>query len=184
MVADPPGPKIGNGGATLVALEMLEARIGARLDERIFCPKVRPSCTASANGLALPYPLSYHAPVRVLIIHTGGFSKRLPHVSAGGKVFAALPIGTDREQITYIRYAVFNSPCAAYAIVSDRRRPARHALRQAGDVHSPARPDARWRTCHHILCAMRSTQLCTLPALDVRFYLTGVYHLRGRYRGL
>jgi len=33
-VADPPGPKIGNGGATLVALDMLEERIGARLDER------------------------------------------------------------------------------------------------------------------------------------------------------
>ena len=33
VVADPPGPKIGNGGATLVALELLERTYGsARLD--------------------------------------------------------------------------------------------------------------------------------------------------------
>lgn len=29
----------------------------------------------------------------VLLIHAGGYSKRLPHVSATGKIFTSLPIG-------------------------------------------------------------------------------------------
>lgn len=30
---------------------------------------------------------------KVLLIHAGGFSKRLPNVSVTGKIFAALPFG-------------------------------------------------------------------------------------------
>jgi hypothetical protein len=30
---------------------------------------------------------------KVLLIHAGGFSKRLPNVSVIGKIFAALPLG-------------------------------------------------------------------------------------------
>jgi hypothetical protein len=32
--------------------------------------------------------------VRVLLIHAGGYSKRLPNVSVIGKIFATLPLGT------------------------------------------------------------------------------------------
>lgn len=61
---DPPGPKIGNGGATMYALTKLEKLHGASLDT-----------------------------AKVLLIHAGGYSKRLPNVSVIGKIFAALPIG-------------------------------------------------------------------------------------------
>jgi len=61
---DPPGPKIGNGGATMFALTKLEELEGTKLDQ-----------------------------AKVLLIHAGGFSKRLPNVSVIGKIFAALPLG-------------------------------------------------------------------------------------------
>eukprot|EP00039_Didymoeca_costata_P004650 m.75247 g.75247 ORF g.75247 m.75247 type:complete len:428 (+) comp12491_c0_seq2:22-1305(+) len=64
VFSDPPGPKIGNGGATMYALSKLEDIYGASLDE-----------------------------YKVLLIHAGGFSKRLPIVSVIGKIFAALPFG-------------------------------------------------------------------------------------------
>jgi len=35
--------------------------------------------------------------VIVLVIHAGGYSKRLPHVSAVGKIFTALPLGKNRS---------------------------------------------------------------------------------------
>ncbi len=57
VMADPPGPRIGSGGATLRVLSALSRD-----------------------------PLG-----RVLIIHSGGDSRRLPHCSAIGKLFARLP---------------------------------------------------------------------------------------------
>jgi fucose-1-phosphate guanylyltransferase len=35
----------------------------------------------------------------VLLIHAGGFSKRLPNVSVIGKIFAALPFGTPYSML-------------------------------------------------------------------------------------
>ena len=61
VVADPDGQRIGSGGATLRVLTQL-----ARED----------------NTLAAR---------RVLIIHSGGDSRRLPHCSATGKLFARVP---------------------------------------------------------------------------------------------
>lgn len=60
VVADKPGPKIGAGGSTLFVLSLLEAKYGAALDE-----------------------------MRVLMIHAGGYSQRLPSMSVCGKIFAA-----------------------------------------------------------------------------------------------
>ena len=61
VVADPDGQRIGSGGATLRVLTQL-----AREDNTL------------ATG-------------RVLIIHSGGDSRRLPHCSATGKLFARVP---------------------------------------------------------------------------------------------
>eukprot|EP00038_Savillea_parva_P008549 m.177650 g.177650 ORF g.177650 m.177650 type:complete len:573 (+) comp14391_c0_seq1:249-1967(+) len=64
VFADPPGPKIGNGGATMFALGELEKLYPGSLEDS-----------------------------KVLLIHAGGFSKRLPNVSVTGKIFAVLPFG-------------------------------------------------------------------------------------------
>ena len=61
VVADPDGQRIGSGGATLRVLTQL-----AREDNTL------------ATG-------------RVLIIHSGGDSRRVPHCSATGKLFARVP---------------------------------------------------------------------------------------------
>eukprot|EP00283_Hemiselmis_rufescens_P010490 CAMPEP_0173424044 /NCGR_PEP_ID=MMETSP1357-20121228/4082_1 /TAXON_ID=77926 /ORGANISM="Hemiselmis rufescens, Strain PCC563" /LENGTH=574 /DNA_ID=CAMNT_0014387211 /DNA_START=69 /DNA_END=1793 /DNA_ORIENTATION=+ len=64
VISDPPGPKIGNGGATLVALDWLRSK----------------------------YEESLKA-MRVLLIHAGGYSQRTPNHSVCGKIFAPLPVG-------------------------------------------------------------------------------------------
>ncbi len=61
VLPDPEGRRIGSGGATLAALRL-------RTD-------------------ANPYPSGR----RTLVIHSGGDSKRLPHCSAQGKLFARIP---------------------------------------------------------------------------------------------
>uniref|UniRef100_A0A8C5T8Y6 Fucose-1-phosphate guanylyltransferase n=1 Tax=Malurus cyaneus samueli TaxID=2593467 RepID=A0A8C5T8Y6_9PASS len=64
VCADPPGPRIGNGGSTLHALRCLEEQFGDQWTS-----------------------------FTVLLIHSGGYSQRLPNASALGKIFTALPLG-------------------------------------------------------------------------------------------
>lgn len=90
MFSDPPGPKIGNGGATLVALEALEQLYGSGLDARMLqLHAVMHTCRALCGCACLD---------KVLLIHAGGHSKRLPHVSVVGKIFATLPLGTQSHR--------------------------------------------------------------------------------------
>lgn len=63
VIADPGGQRIGSGGATLRALSIL-----------------------AVDGM-----LGGGREARVLIIHSGGDSRRLPHCSATGKLFARVP---------------------------------------------------------------------------------------------
>lgn len=65
VVSDPAGPKIGNGGATLHAVEQLVHDVG--------------------TNLASQY--------KILMLHSGGFSQRLPSASVLGKIFTAVPYG-------------------------------------------------------------------------------------------
>ena len=60
------GPRIGSGGSTLHILRELQLRHGA----------------------------AQLASWRVLLIHAGGYSKRLPSHSCSGKIFSPLPIET------------------------------------------------------------------------------------------
>uniref|UniRef100_A0A8B9QVP3 GDP-fucose pyrophosphorylase domain-containing protein n=1 Tax=Anas platyrhynchos TaxID=8839 RepID=A0A8B9QVP3_ANAPL len=62
VFVDPPGHKIGNGGSTLHVLQCLENLYGDKWTSFI-----------------------------VLLIHSGGYSQRLPNASALGKIFTALP---------------------------------------------------------------------------------------------
>lgn len=67
VMADPQGQRIGSGGATLRALASLPSL----------------SSTLPPNGAA--------PELRILLIHSGGESRRLPHCSAIGKLFARVP---------------------------------------------------------------------------------------------
>lgn len=71
VFADPPGAKIGSGGATMHALEQLELSLGA--EEMIKS--------------------------RVMLLHAGGYSQRLASLSVVGKAFMALPFGEPMFQV-------------------------------------------------------------------------------------
>ncbi|XP_034387648.1 serine/threonine-protein kinase TNNI3K isoform X1 [Cyclopterus lumpus] len=78
VFSDPPGSKIGNGGSTLYALQQLDDIYGKAL-----------------GGL------------RVLLIHAGGFSQRLPSASALGKLFTAVPLGDPLYQMLELKLAMY-----------------------------------------------------------------------------
>ncbi|KAK6173154.1 hypothetical protein SNE40_016663 [Patella caerulea] len=78
VVADPPGVKIGNGGSTLVALELLYEKYGPKLFE-----------------------------LKIMIIHAGGWSQRMPNASILGKIFTALPHGEPVYQMLDMKLAMY-----------------------------------------------------------------------------
>jgi fucokinase len=75
VVPDPDGLRIGSGGATL---RVLTALYGTRTD-----------LTVQAD--LAPLAELDAARQRILLIHSGGDSRRLPHCSATGKLFARIP---------------------------------------------------------------------------------------------
>ncbi|XP_069718199.1 fucose-1-phosphate guanylyltransferase-like [Phaenicophaeus curvirostris] len=78
VFVDPPGPKIGNGGSTLHVLRCLEEQYGDKWTSFI-----------------------------VLLIHSGGYSQRLPNASALGKIFTALPFGNPVYQMLELKLAMY-----------------------------------------------------------------------------
>ncbi|KAJ8277087.1 hypothetical protein GJAV_G00071340 [Gymnothorax javanicus] len=78
VFADPPGPKVGNGGSTLYSLKRLEEKYGNKL-----------------SGL------------KVIMLHAGGYSLRLPNASALGKIFTALPVGDPVYQMLELKLAMY-----------------------------------------------------------------------------
>ncbi|XP_036612535.1 fucose-1-phosphate guanylyltransferase [Trichosurus vulpecula] len=78
VFADPAGAKIGNGGSTLCALQCLEEIYGDRWN-----------CFT------------------ILLIHSGGYSQRLPNASALGKIFTALPLGSPVYQMLELKLAMY-----------------------------------------------------------------------------
>jgi len=78
VIADPGGRRIGSGGATLRILAAL-SQPAERLDE------LEPGSDLPALAEAATDRQ------RTLIIHSGGDSRRLPHCSAVGKLFARIP---------------------------------------------------------------------------------------------
>lgn len=78
VFSDPPGPKIGNGGSTLYALQQLNDIYGESLSR-----------------------------LRVILIHAGGFSQRLPSASALGKIFMAFPVGEPVYQMLELKLAMY-----------------------------------------------------------------------------
>lgn len=78
VFSDPPGAKVGNGGSTLYALQQLEDIYGRTLGS-----------------------------MRVILIHAGGFSQRLPSASALGKIFTAVPLGDPLYQMLDLKLAMY-----------------------------------------------------------------------------
>ncbi|XP_029285925.1 fucose-1-phosphate guanylyltransferase [Cottoperca gobio] len=78
VFSDPPGSKIGNGGSTLYALQQLKDIFGKAL------------CR-----------------LRVILVHAGGFSQRLPSASALGKIFTAVPLGDPLYQMLELKLALY-----------------------------------------------------------------------------
>lgn len=74
VVPDPPGRRAGSGGATLGVLRALREQFGVGEKEL--------------------------AELRILLIHSGGASQRLPAYSALGKIFAPLPLTRPDGQIS------------------------------------------------------------------------------------
>lgn len=84
VIPDPDGIRIGSGGATLNAMRVLARECGAH-----HAPDMPPDhCFADR---------------RILILHSGGDSKRLPQYSAFGKVFAPIPrlLGSGRPSTLF-----------------------------------------------------------------------------------
>ncbi|XP_034560071.1 fucose-1-phosphate guanylyltransferase [Notolabrus celidotus] len=78
VFSDPPGSKIGNGGSTLYALQQLNEVYGKALGT-----------------------------LRIILIHAGGWSQRLPSASALGKIFTALPLGDPLYQMLELKLAIY-----------------------------------------------------------------------------
>uniref|UniRef100_A0A6J0TS37 Fucose-1-phosphate guanylyltransferase isoform X2 n=1 Tax=Pogona vitticeps TaxID=103695 RepID=A0A6J0TS37_9SAUR len=78
VFVDPPGPKIGNGGSTLHVLKCLEEHYGDQWGS-----------------------------LTILLIHSGGYSQRLPNASALGKIFTALPFGNPVYQMLDLKLAMY-----------------------------------------------------------------------------
>jgi len=78
VFADPPGPKIGCGGATMRAVALLTDIYAERLDS-----------------------------LYILLINAGGQSQRLASASALGKIFTVLPIGCPPWQVLELKLAAY-----------------------------------------------------------------------------
>ncbi|KAK7812315.1 hypothetical protein U0070_024585 [Myodes glareolus] len=78
VFTDPAGTKIGNGGSTFCALQCLGSLYGDKWKS-----------------------------FTVLLIHSGGYSQRLPNASALGKIFTALPLGEPIYQMLELKLAMY-----------------------------------------------------------------------------
>jgi len=78
VFADPPGPKIGCGGATMYVIARLTDIYAERLDS-----------------------------LYILLINAGGQSQRLASASALGKIFTALPVGCPPWQMLELKLAAY-----------------------------------------------------------------------------
>uniref|UniRef100_A0A8C3WBB6 Fucose-1-phosphate guanylyltransferase n=1 Tax=Catagonus wagneri TaxID=51154 RepID=A0A8C3WBB6_9CETA len=78
VFVDPTGAKIGNGGSTLCTLQCLEKLYGDEWNS-----------------------------FTILLIHSGGYSQRLPNASALGKIFTALPFGSPIYQMLELKLAMY-----------------------------------------------------------------------------
>ncbi|KAK3100415.1 hypothetical protein FSP39_019622 [Pinctada imbricata] len=78
VISDPPGPKLGNGGSTFTALSHLYKEYKDDLFD-----------------------------LKILLIHAGGQSKRMPSTSVLGKIFSPIPYGNPIFQMLDFKLAMY-----------------------------------------------------------------------------
>jgi len=87
VVSDPPGSsRIGCGGSTLETLRVLFSRFGESLWQSARYPLF---CCCSSRTVS--FLIDCCITERVLVLHSGGYSKRLPICSFTGKAFTLVP---------------------------------------------------------------------------------------------
>lgn len=104
VVPDLDGKRIGSGGATIHAVRELVA--GA-----LFGSVRAGSAPASSGGLT-----GWWARQKVLLIHCGGDSRRLPQYSPSGKLFSAVPVRTPWGETS----TVFDEMLALSSVWAER----------------------------------------------------------------
>ena len=113
VVPDPEGRRIGSGGATLHALRAVARDIWKRDRDLL----------ADAGSGADPF-----LGRRILVLHSGGDSRRMPHCAASGKIFAELAV----EAVGHGAATVFDALFVILAGVLERLGPG--LLVASGDV--------------------------------------------------
>lgn len=96
MLPDPDGKRVGSGGATLNVLRYIrEHAAGKQSPAAVPHGAVQGDGAAESRQLASAQPgeAACHAfdGKRILVIHSGGDSKRVPQYSACGKLFSPVP---------------------------------------------------------------------------------------------
>jgi len=88
VFADPMGKRIGSGGSTIYVLYKLLDHFFEQAGSMFYCQANNAEREASTSQFSLRSLLNGK---RILILHSGGDSKRLPSYSAVGKIFFPLP---------------------------------------------------------------------------------------------
>jgi fucokinase len=104
VVPDLEGRRIGSGGATIQA-------VGELVSGALFRSGQKSAATAPAGGLA-----GWWAEQKVLLIHCGGDSRRLPQYSPSGKLFSAVPVATPWGEAS----TVFDEMLALSSVWAER----------------------------------------------------------------
>jgi fucokinase len=114
VVADPGGKRIGSGGSTLLCLmEVLRRRLGSDL--------VRSDARTWERALS---------ELRVLIIHAGGDSRRLPAYGPCGKIF--IPVPGENDSAVYL--GLFDRLLATFLALPERSHGRGQVVITSGDV--------------------------------------------------
>ena len=115
VVADPEGARIGSGGATLL--------VARRIAEAICLDPRAGRADAAHKTLA-----DVFSNQRILVIHSGGDSKRVPQHACFGKAFARVPVELDNGDTS----TLFDELLIAFSGLADRMDAGMVAL--SGDV--------------------------------------------------
>mgnify|MGYP003684071863 CR=1 FL=1 len=95
--SDPPGGRVGSGGGTLVALAMLLRDELGLTDVALASADSAPMAELAAFVARIDRAalVAFFAARRIVIVHAGGESRRLPAYVPEGKLFAPVPHCTD-----------------------------------------------------------------------------------------
>ncbi len=88
VLPDPEGKRVGSGGATFQVLRYIAEQEGnnKQNDCQNRIPAAEESTTQAGSSTVNPF-----SHLRILVIHSGGDSKRIPQYSACGKLFSPVP---------------------------------------------------------------------------------------------